>query len=89
MPDMNTAAKELFLIITEDDDCYPVRGTKAECQQFIDDHIDAKQPFRVRRITDAPDVTDDFFPAADLDAPSYAHEQKVAGADYAYRMGRG
>jgi DnaJ-class molecular chaperone len=25
----------------------------------------------------------------DEDAPSYAHEQKVAGAELAYRMGRG
>lgn len=83
-------SRELFLIILEDDDCRLVRGTQADCQQVIYDHL-TTESFRVRRITDgyiSTDVTDEFFPPIDLDAPSYAHEAKVERAEFNDRMAR-
>lgn len=81
---MNPARYD-FLIIVGDDD-FDVRflrnSTSGEVQQWIEDHLLHTQHFRVRQISldeYARDVTDEFFPARDLDAPRLAfHRSGIA-----------
>jgi hypothetical protein len=67
-------SKELFLIIIEDDETRLVRGTEADCQRVIYDHL-TTEAFRVMRITEgypSRDVTDDFFAPYDEDVKRLA-----------------
>lgn len=85
------APREDYLIIhfgrKGEEETFMRSSTRESVQNWIDGHLGFNAEYEVRRVTDAPNVTDDFRPPVDDDYWPGA-DARAAASDHAYRLAK-